>query len=126
MPPRAVLLVLMAKIYDKAYFGEFSLVIETDGSLSYYHGQSTNNYFSLPPSLFNGVTEAEAGRKPAPNEWNLKELVAHFIACERDLQSWAAQMLNDRLQVIVHGHAISFRWRGVEHLSNLPPRRDPR
>lgn len=43
-----------------------------------------------------GVTEAEAGRKPAPNEWNLKELVAHFIACERDLQSWAAQMLNDR------------------------------
>lgn len=43
-----------------------------------------------------GVTEAEAGRKPAPNEWNLKELVAHFIACERDLQSWVAQMLNDR------------------------------
>ena len=43
-----------------------------------------------------GVTEAEAERRPAPNEWNLKELVAHFIACERDLQSWAAQMLNDR------------------------------
>jgi uncharacterized protein YndB with AHSA1/START domain len=43
-----------------------------------------------------GVTEAEAERKPAPNEWNLKELIAHFIACERDLQSWAAQMLNDR------------------------------
>jgi len=43
-----------------------------------------------------GVTEAEAERKPAPNEWNLKELVAHFIACERDLQSWVAQMLNDR------------------------------
>jgi len=43
-----------------------------------------------------GVIEAEAERKPAPNEWNLKELVAHFIACERDLQSWVAQMLNDR------------------------------
>jgi uncharacterized protein YndB with AHSA1/START domain len=43
-----------------------------------------------------GATEAEAERKPAPHEWNLKELVAHFIATERDLQSWAAQMLNDR------------------------------
>jgi len=31
---------------DKAYFGELSLVIETDGSLSYYHGQSISNYFS--------------------------------------------------------------------------------
>ncbi len=43
-----------------------------------------------------GVTEAEAERTPAPNEWNLKELVAHFIASERDFQSWIAQMLNDR------------------------------
>lgn len=31
---------------EKAYYGEFSLIIENDGSLSYYHGQSTSNYFS--------------------------------------------------------------------------------
>lgn len=42
-----------------------------------------------------GVTEAEAEHRPAPNEWTLKELVAHFIACERDLQSWIADMVND-------------------------------
>jgi len=31
---------------DKSYFGEFSLILETDGSLSYYHGQSTSSFFS--------------------------------------------------------------------------------
>lgn len=36
-----------------------------------------------------------AGRKPAPKEWSVKELVAHFILCERDYQSWAADMLLD-------------------------------
>jgi hypothetical protein len=42
-----------------------------------------------------GVSEAEAEKRPAPNEWNIKELLAHFIACDRDLQSWIADMLND-------------------------------
>ena len=41
-----------------------------------------------------GVTEAEAGRQPAPGEWSVKELLAHLVACERDLQSWAAELLN--------------------------------
>ena len=42
-----------------------------------------------------GLSEAEADRKPAENEWSIKELVAHFILCERDYQSWAADMLLD-------------------------------
>ncbi len=52
-----------------------------------------------------GVSEAEADQRPAPNEWNLKELVAHFIACERDLQSWIADMVNDNTV----GDSLEFR-----------------
>lgn len=46
-------------------------------------------------AMLEGVTEAQADQRPAPDEWNAKELIAHFIACERDLQSWAADMLRD-------------------------------
>ena len=52
-----------------------------------------------------GVSEAEAGHRPAPNEWTLKELVAHFIASERDTQSWIADMLNDNTV----GDSLEFR-----------------
>lgn len=48
-------------------------------------------------ALLEGVTEAQAEQRPAPNEWNAKELIAHFIACERDLQAWAADMLRDNI-----------------------------
>ncbi|MBI3363076.1 MAG: SRPBCC domain-containing protein [Chloroflexi bacterium] len=41
-----------------------------------------------------GVSDVEASYRPAPNEWNIKELLAHFVACERDLQSWIAELLN--------------------------------
>ena len=52
-----------------------------------------------------GVSETEADHRPAPNEWSLKELVAHFIACERDLQSWIADMVNDNTV----GDSLEFR-----------------
>lgn len=42
-----------------------------------------------------GLSEEEASRRPANDEWSVKELVAHFILCERDYQSWVADMLND-------------------------------
>jgi len=45
--------------------------------------------------LLEGLSEAEAEKRPAPNEWSIKELLAHFIADTRDLQSWVADMLND-------------------------------
>ncbi|MCC7361086.1 MAG: SRPBCC domain-containing protein [Anaerolineales bacterium] len=52
-----------------------------------------------------GVSEAEAEHAPAPQEWNLKQLTAHFIACERDLQAWIADMLNDNTV----GDSLEFR-----------------
>lgn len=42
-----------------------------------------------------GLSEAEAERRPAENEWSAKEMLAHFILTERDYQSWVANMLND-------------------------------
>jgi uncharacterized protein YndB with AHSA1/START domain len=47
-------------------------------------------------ALVEGLSEAQAERRPAPNEWSVKELLAHFILTERDYQSWAADMVNDR------------------------------
>ena len=41
-----------------------------------------------------GLTEAEADHKEG-KEWSVKELIAHFIAGERDYQSWATNMLRD-------------------------------
>ncbi len=38
------------------------------------------------------LTEAEAEHKEG-SEWSVKELIAHFIALERDYQSWLASML---------------------------------
>ena len=55
------------------------------------------NYVDLAAELakaLEGVTEEEASHK-AGVEWSLKELVCHFIAMERDFQSWVADMLND-------------------------------
>lgn len=55
------------------------------------------NYVDMDAELakvLEGVTEEEAAHK-AGAEWSLKELVCHFIAMERDFQSWTADMLND-------------------------------
>lgn len=57
------------------------------------------NYVELNAEFekaLDGVTEAEADRK-AGNEWSVKELIAHFIAAERDFQSWTADMLRDNV-----------------------------
>jgi len=56
------------------------------------------NYADLDAAwdhLLDGVTEEEASRRPAPDEWSLKESLAHFALVERDTQSWFAQMVND-------------------------------
>jgi hypothetical protein len=44
---------------------------------------------------FEGVTEAEASRQPAPGEWSALEVVAHFIAEERENQAWITDLIND-------------------------------
>jgi len=55
------------------------------------------NYVEMDAELatmVEGLSEAEASHKEG-NEWSVKELACHFIAMERDYQSWVADMLND-------------------------------
>jgi uncharacterized protein YndB with AHSA1/START domain len=40
-----------------------------------------------------GVTDVQAARRPAAHEWHLKEMIAHYVACERDLHGWIAAMM---------------------------------
>jgi hypothetical protein len=42
------------------------------------------------------LSETGAARAPKKGEWSVKQLIAHLILTERDLQSWVAQMINDR------------------------------
>lgn len=41
-----------------------------------------------------GVTEAEAAFRASPDEWNVKDVLAHLIAGERDYHSWIAELIN--------------------------------
>lgn len=45
--------------------------------------------------LVGGLTDEQAARRPSAEEWSVRELVAHFILCERDYQNWVAGMIND-------------------------------
>ena len=47
-------------------------------------------------AMVEGLSDAQAGHRPAPEAWSVNDAVAHFILCERDFQSWVAQMVNDR------------------------------
>ena len=42
-----------------------------------------------------GVSEDQAAKQPAENEWSAREILAHFTLCERDYQGWVADMVND-------------------------------
>jgi len=42
-----------------------------------------------------GRSEAELEKRPAQDAWNAKENLAHLIQCERDQQTWIADMLLD-------------------------------
>jgi uncharacterized protein YndB with AHSA1/START domain len=44
-------------------------------------------------ALLQGVTEAEADYKPAPEEWSVKEVLAHLLASERYTQEWVGSLL---------------------------------
>ncbi len=60
---------------------------------------------ALLAKMLEGVSEAEAEDRPASGEWNAKEIIAHFIACDRDLQSWIADMVRDN----VVGDSLEYR-----------------
>jgi len=42
-----------------------------------------------------GVSESQTSHHPAKGEWNAKEVIAHLIASERDVQSWIASLVVD-------------------------------
>jgi uncharacterized protein YndB with AHSA1/START domain len=44
--------------------------------------------------LVDGLSESQADHKEG-SEWSVKEIIAHFIACERDYQSWLSSMVRD-------------------------------
>lgn len=50
-------------------------------------------------ALFEGVSEAEADYRPAPNEWNSKEILGHLIGSERDVHGWIASIISDTTDV---------------------------
>ncbi len=65
-------------------------------------GKMTAEYRRLNESirsLVAGLSEEQAEKHPdgAGKEWSVKELVAHFVLCERDIQSWVAGMLRDNV-----------------------------
>jgi uncharacterized protein YndB with AHSA1/START domain len=50
-------------------------------------------------SCFDGISEVEASHHPADGEWSAKEVLAHLIHCERDLQAWIADLVNNQERV---------------------------
>jgi uncharacterized protein YndB with AHSA1/START domain len=42
-----------------------------------------------------GASEAQADFTPEANAWNTRQVLAHMVACERDLQSWISNMINN-------------------------------
>ena len=56
--------------------------------------QQLNRSFS---EMVEELSDEQAGKRPAEKEWSAKELIGHFILCERDYQSWIAAMLHDNV-----------------------------
>ncbi len=42
---------------------------------------------------FNGVPEEVAGRRPAPDAWSMKDILAHLVINERQNVAWLAEMV---------------------------------
>jgi uncharacterized protein YndB with AHSA1/START domain len=45
--------------------------------------------------LMKDLSEEQADKRPAENEWSAKEIIGHYILMEREYQSWVANMLRD-------------------------------
>ncbi len=55
--------------------------------------------------LFMGATEKQADYRPAPEEWNSKEILAHLVASERDVHTWIASIAEDSdVQQVFHSN----------------------
>ncbi|MBN1536839.1 MAG: SRPBCC domain-containing protein [Anaerolineales bacterium] len=43
-----------------------------------------------------GISDEKASKYPAPEEWNIKQVLAHLIASEKDTHFWIAAMIEDQ------------------------------
>jgi uncharacterized protein YndB with AHSA1/START domain len=95
-------------------------IAEIPATLDALAEQARTGYATLDAelaALFEGASEAHAEYRPAEEEWNAKEILAHLIAGERDIQTWIAGTIEDaevddifhsngseRLKAIVSGY----------------------
>jgi uncharacterized protein YndB with AHSA1/START domain len=64
-------------------------------------------------ACLDGVSEAVAGYRPAPDEWNIKDVLAHLIAVERDTHSWIVGISEDDEMVSPFHNNVPQRVRGL-------------
>ena len=46
--------------------------------------------------ILKAITDAEASKRPAPEEWNVKEVIAHLIHGERGYQEWLSEVVTSQ------------------------------
>jgi uncharacterized protein YndB with AHSA1/START domain len=61
--------------------------------LAEFYRERQNEIQQELDEFFRGVTEKEASFKPGPDEWGVKEVLAHLIQGERYLQIWMTELL---------------------------------
>jgi hypothetical protein len=49
--------------------------------------------------IIEDITEDEAEFRPAPAEWNVKDVFAHLIASERDTYTWVASLVHNQYRM---------------------------
>jgi hypothetical protein len=65
-------------------------------------------------ACFEGVSDAAARHRPGPGEWSGLDVLAHFVAAERETQAQVTDLLND-----------DERWSDrLENTTNVPARID--
>lgn len=67
----------------------------TAGAMAEAYRQFTAEADAGLVRLFEGVSEAEADHRPAPNEWSAKQVLTHLIASERDNHTGIAELITD-------------------------------
>jgi uncharacterized protein YndB with AHSA1/START domain len=54
-------------------------------------------FFEIDP-LVAGISEETAGQKPSPNEWSVKETLAHLIISERDTHTFINELVSAQVR----------------------------
>jgi len=61
-----------------------------------------NQFFEMYEKLkliIDNITEEEADYSPAPEEWSIKEIIAHLIHTEREHQIWVENLVLSQLPI---------------------------